>query len=71
MNPNQLVNMLIRMFTRKAINQGMRHGINRAAGKGKPMSEMTPEERKKARALNDGSKQARRAMRMTRRMGKF
>ncbi|MBA86061.1 hypothetical protein ACSSNL_12960 [Thalassobius sp. S69A] len=59
MNANQLINMIVRLFVRKAVNKGMNAGINRMAG-GPKRGQPTP-----------AAKQARRAMKVTRRLNKF
>ncbi len=71
MKAEQMLNRLINMVTRRAMNRGMRAGIDHMAGGGKPPSEMTREEREQARALRKQAQGAKRAARMARRMGRF
>lgn len=51
------------MFISTAVNTGIEH----AARKGKPESEMTPEERKQARAAKETAQRTQKLMRMSRR----
>ncbi|MEL6204688.1 MAG: hypothetical protein AAFR47_05185 [Pseudomonadota bacterium] len=71
MNADQMINRLIRMFTRRAVNKGMRAGIDHVARGGQDPADMTPEERKRARAMRKQAQGARRAARMAKRMGRF
>jgi hypothetical protein len=64
MDWNRLLNMLTRMFIRTAV----RTGVDYAARKGKPESEMTPEERKQAKAAKDMAQKAQKAARLGRRL---
>ncbi|MDR5651716.1 hypothetical protein [Ruixingdingia sedimenti] len=70
MNVDQIINRLIRLFTRKAVNYGVRKGADMAAGKGKPAAQMTKAEREQARKMRETIKTARRAARLTRRIGR-
>jgi hypothetical protein len=63
MDMNRLIGMLTRMFIRSATDAG----IDYAARKGKPEAEMTPEERKQARAAKDMANRLRQTSRLTRR----
>ncbi len=67
MNPNAIINMIIRLFMRR----GMNAGINYMANRGRDPKDMTPEERQNAKAGRENAKRAQQAMRVTRRMGKF
>lgn len=67
MNPNQIINMVMRLFFRKAVNKG----IDMAAGKGKQKGQMTPEERAQAQTAKEMTKRARQVAKLARRMGKF
>lgn len=71
MNANQIINIIMRMFIRKAVNKGMDAGINRLAGKGKSREEMSPEERRAARGGKQAARRARQAMKMSRRAGRM
>jgi hypothetical protein len=63
MDVNGLINMLARMFIRTAVDKGIEY----AASKGKPESEMTPEERAKARANREMAEKAQKALQTGRR----
>ncbi len=67
MNANQIINMLLRMFMRKAVNKG----IDMAARRGKPPAEMTPEERAQAQIAKQTAGKAQKLARLARRMGRF
>lgn len=67
MNPNAIINMIMRLFLRR----GMNAGINYMANRGRNPKDMTPEERQNAKAGRENAKRAQQAMRVTRRMGKF
>jgi hypothetical protein len=71
MNPNYLINMLIRRFSRMAMNKGIDASIDYASRRGRPDGEMTPEERKVARQAKQSARRARQAAKLTRRMGRF
>ena len=71
MNVNQLVNMITRMFVRKAVNGGIRAGMNAMstpdnAGRGKPRKKQGG-----GQGPQMDAKRARQAMRMARRASKF
>lgn len=63
MDLNRLFGMLTRMFISTAVNTG----IDYAASKGKPEAEMTPEERKQARAAKETAQRSRKLIQMGRR----
>jgi hypothetical protein len=63
LDPNRLFNLLARMFVRSAADAG----IDAAARGGKPVSEMTPEERAQAKAARDIARRFRQTMRLGRR----
>jgi hypothetical protein len=63
MDWNRLLNMLTRMFLRKAVNKG----ISLAAGRGKDPKDMTPEERKQAQNAKQMADKAQKAARLGRR----
>jgi hypothetical protein len=63
MNANRLINMLINRFSTQAIDL--------VARKGRDPSTMTPAEREQVRAAQKQVKGARKAMRLTRRFGRF
>ena len=64
----RLLSPVLKMFGRAAADAALRHGPDLIAGKGKSPAEMTPEERRQARAGRDLVKRARKAARATRRL---
>jgi hypothetical protein len=64
MDWNRLIGMLTRMFIKTAVDTGVKY----AASKGKPESEMTPEERDEARRARELAKKAQDVAKVTRRM---
>ena len=71
MNANQIINMITRMFVRKVVNTGLNAGIDRVSGGGKPRDGMSDAERSQARKGKQAVRTARKAARVTRRIGKF
>ncbi|WP_457646168.1 hypothetical protein [Profundibacter sp.] len=67
MNANRIINMLLRMFMRKAVNKG----IDMAARRGKSPAEMTVEERAQAQKAKQTAGKAQKLARLARRMGRF
>ncbi len=67
MNPNQLINMVTRMFLNKGINQG----INHIARGGKRPEDMSREEREAAKRNRGNANNARRGLNILRRLGRF
>lgn len=67
MNLNALINMLVRLVFRSALNAGMRTGMNRAADPGRPL---TPEERVSAQQAKQTARRAQQAIRILRRFGR-
>ncbi|MBD3787607.1 MAG: hypothetical protein IE922_11695 [Sphingomonadales bacterium] len=63
MNLNQLINMAIRMITRRLLNAGIDKGAQMLSSRGK--AEGSPEQRKQAAEM---AKRAKQAARLTRRM---
>jgi hypothetical protein len=70
MDSQNLTRMLMRLF-RPFIGRGINAGIDYAARRGKPASEMTPEERQQAQKGRQLAKRARQMAKMGRRMGRF
>ncbi len=64
MDLNRLFGMLTRMFISTAVDKG----IEFAASRGKPESEMTPEERKQAQTAKETAQRTKRLMRMGRKL---
>lgn len=71
MNAEQIIRMLSRMLLRPLMNRGIKAGIDRMAGGGKPPAEMTPEERAQSKKGQDMAKRARQLTKMGRRIGRF
>jgi hypothetical protein len=71
MNANSILNMVLRMFVRKAINGGVNAGVN-ALSRKDSAGRATPQDKRGGNpSAQQGVKQARRAVRMARRMNKF
>lgn len=64
MDLNGLFNMLTKMFVRSAVDAG----VDYAARKGKPESEMTPEEKVQAQRARDLAARAKEIQKVTRRL---
>ena len=71
MNANQIINMIMRIFIRKAVNKSISAGIGRVAGRGKAPSKMTGQERNHAKSGKETVKRARQGMKMARRIGRL
>ncbi len=63
MDLNRLITMLTRLFIRSAVKTG----VDFAARSGKPVSEMTPEERQQAKSAKAMADKAQKAARLSRR----
>lgn len=68
MDLGKIVQMILNMVLRRAVNFGINKGIDAVAGKGKPAAQMTPEERKAAATSRAAVKRARQAAKITRRL---
>ena len=68
MNLNQIINMIIRMLTRRAVNFGITKGIDLASGKGKPRAAMSEAEQTQAADMREAAKRARKAANVAKRM---
>ena len=66
MDASRIFQQLFNMFFRRALNRGIDH----VARKGKPSGQMTPAERKQAKAAREMTKRARQAAKITRRLGR-
>jgi hypothetical protein len=64
MDLNGLFNMLTKMFVRHAVDAG----VDYAARRGKPESEMTPEEQEQAKRARDLAARAKEVQKVTRRL---
>ena len=72
MNANQLINMITRMFVRKAMNYGMKAGIDAISRQDSTGRAQPQKDRKSAPASPKiDRRQARQAMRMARKIGRF
>ncbi len=67
MNVNQIINMLLRMFMRKAVTKG----IDMAARRGKSSADMTAGEREQVQKAKQTAGKAQKLVRLARRMGRF
>ncbi len=67
MDTGRIINMLLRMFMRKAVNKG----IDMAANRGKSRKDMTPQEREQAQKAKQTAGKAQKLARLARRMGRF
>lgn len=67
-----IVNTLMRMLSRRAMNWGLRKGTDMIArrGTGTAAGKMTPAARKQAQDTRQAVKRARQAARITRRLGR-
>lgn len=68
MDFTRLINTLTRMFTRKAVNFGIRKGTDMMAGKGKPGASAA--HKAQSQTARETAKRARQAARITRRLGR-
>lgn len=68
MDLNRLIQMLMRMFLRKAVNKGIRSATDYASRRGKPPAEMTPEERAQAARAKELADKAKKMARLGRRL---
>ena len=67
---DRLIQMIINMVMKQMINRGVKSGIDYAVRRGKPMDEMTPEDRKLGQDAKAMAKRARQAANLARRMGR-
>lgn len=67
MNLNQILNMVLKIVTRRAMQLGMNKAIDLAATRGKSARQMTPEDKMAAQQTREAVKRARQAARITRR----
>lgn len=68
MNANQLINMIIRIVSRRLLRGGINAGIDYAARGGQPAAEMSPEQRQQARQGKQAARRARQAAKLSRRV---
>lgn len=62
----KLIQMVLSLFLKKGINIGVDH----LARRGKPASEMTPQERQQAAKAKETAKRARQAANLARKLGR-
>lgn len=63
---NQIINLILRLFAGPAMRRGMDH----LARRGKPVAQMTSDERAQAASARQTAKRARQAIRIARRLGR-
>lgn len=71
MNLNRIVNMVVRVVMRQAINLGIMKGIDLAARRGKSADQIAQSDPKTRREVAETTKRARRLARLARRIGRF
>ena len=67
---DRIISMIINAVIRQFVSRGVKAGISHVAGKGKPVSQMTPEERKQSTDAKQMAKRARQAANLARRLGR-
>lgn len=67
---DRLIQMIINAVLRQVINRGVKTGIDRLSGGGKPRSQMTQDEVQQARTTQDAVRKARQAANLARRLGR-
>lgn len=70
MNSNQIINMLTRMFVRKAMGQGIKLSA-KAMSSGESAGRATPQEDRNDKIAQREIRRARKTMRMTKKMTRF
>ncbi len=70
MDLNRIINMIVNIFVRKGVNWGVNKTIDLAARRGKSPAEMTQADHQQANHARDMVKRARKAARLTRRIGR-
>lgn len=70
MTLNQLWNMVLRIFIRKGVNWGINKGMHHISRAGKGKSVDTPANQAQAHQARELAKRARKAARLTRRIGR-
>lgn len=68
MSLDRLVTMILRRTLLRLVGRGIDAGIDRAVRGAGPREEMTPEDRRRARAAKQTAKRARQAARLVRRL---
>ncbi len=67
---DRMIQMIINAVIRQVVNRGVKTGIDYAAGKAKPKSQMTSGESAQAQDAAAVAKRARQAANLARRMGR-
>lgn len=70
MDLGRVVQMVLNMILRKAVNRGIKGAVGLAARKGKAPSEMTPQDQAQAASTKALARRAQQAARMARRIGR-
>lgn len=71
MNANQILNMILRMFFRKAVNRGMTEGFRRMSKSGKGAGKNPEAAARNQKQGRDAARRARQGLRVIRRIGRF
>ncbi len=75
MNVNQIINMAMKMIMRKVMSRGIDAGMNMASKKRATPHEdeqnLSKEERARLQQANETSKRTKKAMKVTRKIGRF
>ena len=67
---DRILQMILNAVLRQFINRGVKTGIDYAARRGKPASQMTPEERAQSEDARALAKHARQAANLARKLGR-
>ena len=67
---DRIISMIINAVIRQFVSRGVKAGIDHVAGKGKPASLMTPEEKSQSQDAKQAAKRARQAANLARRLGR-
>jgi hypothetical protein len=67
---DRILQMIINAVMRKVIHRGVNAGIDHVARRGKPVADMTSDERQQAQTAKQTAKRARQAANLARRMGR-
>lgn len=70
MDLNRALDRILRLFMRMGMNWGLKKGIDQVARRGKSPGQMSPADHAQARQARDLAKRARKAARVTRRLGR-
>ena len=67
---DRIIQMIINAVLRQLVNRGVKSGIDYAARGGKPVSQMTPEDRAQTQDAKALAKRARQAANLARKLGR-